>query len=74
MSFSPPGRNGEFAGQRYWEISPEWAGFKYSLVCPKTRTRWTLREWKKVMQRFQEKLQQDLEIVRFFREKSQEKY
>lgn len=40
----------------------------------KTRTRWTFEEWKEVMKRFQERLQQDSEIVGFFKEKSLEKY
>lgn len=40
----------------------------------KTRTRWTFGEWKKVMEKFQESLQEDSEIVDFFKIKSLEKY
>lgn len=41
---------------------------------PKTRSRWRFVEWKKVMEKFQESLQQDSEIVDFFKIKSLEKY
>jgi len=41
---------------------------------PKTQTRWRFAEWKKVMEKFRESLQEDSEIVDFFKEKSLEKY
>lgn len=38
------------------------------------KTRWTFREWKMVMERFQESLQRNSEIVDSFKEKSRRKY
>lgn len=41
---------------------------------PKTRIKWSFKEWKKVMERLQNNLQRDSTVVDFFKEKSLEKY